>query len=347
MKNNLIKQKERSKIKRMTINEEYAIELLLDGHLKGKEIGGKYSACYKREAQIANPAYLDKWLLNNDYLRRPAIEELLSDYEPDCLQDLLKNKGIEAAGDKNELIKKIIENIDVTVLSNELEKNSKYYLSEKGKRHYSENTDLIELHKNWKYHIPLGQYFKYRIRVSGKGNFIETAYQIYKANLRDLTIRGIAATHFNFHYFSEICEKAEKFEEALVAVIAELYIDVNLEENSYLFISELLKINGVKKMAKDIAGFNLFNIHVVDKIIKLSKYYSESIVDDLYENFQVAYVCLDKDHFKKAIEEMVNSPQFNKNYYIKIITNNYIKTAHSIIEKNPGFLTKLSGSIRG
>ena len=65
----------------MNINEEYALEMLLSGHLRGKEIGDGYIVAFMSECQITNPERLDRWLLHNGYLREPTIEETLSRYK--------------------------------------------------------------------------------------------------------------------------------------------------------------------------------------------------------------------------------------------------------------------------
>ncbi len=73
----------------MNIYEEYAIELLLSHHLKGAEIGNGYITAYTNECKITNPSKLDKWLLKNDYLRKPTIKEVLISYKVTELKEFL------------------------------------------------------------------------------------------------------------------------------------------------------------------------------------------------------------------------------------------------------------------
>lgn len=80
----------------MNINEEYAMEMLLSGHLKGREIGNGYIVAYMYECKITNPERLDRWLLNNDYLRRPTISETLSQYKVPELKEFLSKKRHES-----------------------------------------------------------------------------------------------------------------------------------------------------------------------------------------------------------------------------------------------------------
>lgn len=73
---------------------------------------------------------------------------------------------------------------DIKVL---LESDKRYYLSEKGLKHYYDNIDLDELHRNWKYGIQLNEYFKYRKSNGVIRGFYETAYLALQEKIKNGT----------------------------------------------------------------------------------------------------------------------------------------------------------------
>ncbi len=139
----------------MNINEEYAIEMLLSGHSHGMEIRKEYPTAFMYEAKITNPERLDRWLLDNGYLRKPTAEETISRYKVTELKEVLSKLGLKVSGKKAELVKRIISNLPENEIAAEMNRDKRYFLSEKGLKHYYDNIDLEELHRNWKYGIGL------------------------------------------------------------------------------------------------------------------------------------------------------------------------------------------------
>ena len=79
-------------------------------HLHGRKIGQSYCTYFLTEACITNPEALDKWLLNNGYIRMPNIHEVLSLYNIKELKCFLQSFGLKISGKKDELISRLIDN---------------------------------------------------------------------------------------------------------------------------------------------------------------------------------------------------------------------------------------------
>lgn len=262
----------------ININEEYAMEMLLGGYLKSKEIGDGYIVAFIYECQITNPERLDKRLLNNGYLRKPTIEESLSRYKVPELKEFLSRKGMKVTGKKAELIKRLVTSLSDNDIKFLLDSDKRYYLSEKGLKHYHENIDLEELHRNWKYQISLDVYFKYRKSNGIIRGFYATAYLVLQEKIKNGTMSFYSnnrLTSFDFMNFSEICEKLEMNSDSIKAVLMKLYIDVNLAEDSYYYFDkDWIERNGIDNMCSriDQNQCTIFNTYATQRIVSLSEF---------------------------------------------------------------------------
>ena len=316
-----------------SIYEEYAIEMLLGGHLRGRAIDNGYIVAFMHECRITNPEKLDYWLLENDYLREPSIQESLARYKVSELKQLLTEKGMKISGKKNELIDRLISVMSDQEIASQLNSDNRYFLSQKGIERYYDNIDLEEMHKNYKYNINLEEYFKYR-EVNGKiRGFNETAYLILKEKIRNDILEKLNFQMINpccFLYFSELCEKLEKNGDAIHSMIIKLYIDTNLIVGCR-FNKDLIEFNGIDNMCDRLDECMIFNLYTIQRIVKLSKYYSPNMVDDIYDNIKFQYIVFDKENFKMAINDMLQSAYFNASPYMSIIRQNYRKVCTYIL----------------
>lgn len=335
----------------MNINEEYAIEMLLDSHLKGREIGTGYIVAYMYECQITNPEKLDNWLLHYDYLRKPTIEETLSYYKVPELKELLSKRGLKVTGKKDELVERLISALSDDDIFTFLKSDKRYFLSEKGMKHYNDNIDLYELHRNWEYNLGLDNYFRYRKNNGIIRGFYETAYLIQQKKLENGVIdrfstNGISS--IDYKIFSEICENLGRKEDALKSILMKLYIDTNLL-GGYYFDPKYIEIDGITELCDRLNQNQccIFNIYTIQKIVLLSGFYSECMVDDIYNNTELQYVVFDRAYFKLAIDDMIQSAYFDASPYIKIIINNYRHIASNLVKpKNTAILSSVLNFLR-
>lgn len=336
----------------MNINEEYAMELLLAYHSHGSEIGGGYGTCFMYECQITNPERLDRWLLNNGYLREPTIEETLSRYKVPELKEFLSKNDMKVTGKKAELIERLVSALSGKDIETLMKSDKRYFLSEKGVEHYRENIDLYELHKNWKYRVRLDEYFKYRKSNGVVRDFYEIAYLALKERMEkgDMDMKNpYRLTSFDFANFSEICERLEENNDAVKAILIKLYFDSNLLNTSlFPFDKDMLEMHGVEDICSRIQANSLFNPYTTQRIVSLSDFYSEYMVDDIYNNIKLQYIVFERNDFKAAVEDMIQSAYFDASPYMKIIKNNYREIAtHILKDKNAVSFASILKLLRG
>lgn len=313
--------------------------MLLSYHLKGGEIGDGYNTVFMYECKISNPERLDNWLLNNGYFRKPTIQESLSDYKVPELKEFLSKKGQKITGKKADLIERLIAVLSESEVLNFLKYDNRYFLSETGLKHYYDNIDLTELHRNWKYNIPIDEYFKFRKSGKSTQDFYETAYLVLKERIKKASADlsdPYRLKNLDFLYFAEICEKLELYEDATKSVLIKIYLDTNLFNTSIsIFDKDMLEINGIDYMVDRIQGDVSFNLFTIRKFVSLKDFYSEYMIDEIYKTIKLDYIVFDKKNFVMAINDILQSAYFDSSPYMKIIIKNYRYIASKILnDKN-------------
>lgn len=332
----------------MNANELYAMELLLSFHKGGKAIGDGYIVAFMHECNITNPKKLDLWLLNNGYLRKPSVEETFARYKVPELKQKLSDRNLKVSGRKAELIDRLITALSDTEITAETESDNRYFLSDKGLKHYYDNIDLEELHRNRKCYIDIAEYFQYRSSDGSPNDFYKIAYSILHNRLKlylDNPEQGIRTGSFNFIAFSEICERNGYYEYAVKLILLRLYFDTNLNSgasHSYYFDNYLIEFNGIDGMCSRLYPDMIFNTYAIQQFVKLSGYYSSYMVDDIYDNLRLPYVVFEKNDFLKALDDMMQMAYFNPSPYMDIIKANYKRIITNLVHvKNPIGFSKI------
>ena len=198
------------------------------------------------------------------------------------------------------------------------------------------------------------EYFKYRKSNGVVRGFYETAYlalkeRIEKGNMDMSNPHRLA--NFDFASFSEICEKLGINEDAIKAVLMKIYLDTNLiNSTQFPFDKDMIERNGVENMCSRIEQNQcmIFNTFITQRIVTLSEFYSEYMVDDIYDKIKLQYVVFDKKNFKLAIDDMIQSAYFDASPYMRIIKDNYREIAtHILKDKNAVSFASILKFLRG
>lgn len=155
----------------------------------------------------------------------------------------------------------------------------------------------------------------------------------YRKKIKNGTMRIYGQnriTMFDFMNFSEIFGKLEMNTDSIKAVLMALYINTNLVGDSYIFFDkDWIERDGIEGLCSRIDQNQcmVFNAYTTQKIVELSEYYSEYMVDEIYSNVKLQYVLFNKRNFKSAVDDMIQSAYFDAFPYMKIIKDNYRKIA--------------------
>lgn len=328
-----------------SINEEYAIELLLSGHLKGnhyKGVNGDFCTYYEYSCHVTNPGILDKYLYDNGYYRKPTVEESFTFFTIPRLKEMLKQYNLKVSGNKPDLIKRLVENAPEDFIKDVHSKCDMYFLSEKGMKHYQENIDLELFHKN-NYYITIEEYAKYRYKDGKIRDFYEICHSVLKNRLTTLEKKKDCMYVSTLYNFSDVCSHLNKYEDSLYALLLQLYYEINaLTDLSGAFDDYMIECFGIDKYCNDIRNSYIFHIDKLTHISRLYDYFSYSMVCEIYDKNEIPYLLISKQQFYNMINDIHNNAYFDSAPYYDIIINNYIKIANKLAPQKNIFRTLFS-----
>lgn len=302
--------------------------LLLYQSRKGSEIGknATYSRYYEGKYGITNISKLHKWLYENGYLRDATLLETLGLYKVSELKTILESLGLKKTGNKDDLIKRVIESIDEKQKSKITKTCNYLFLTEKGKMFLDVNYDFVLYHRS-QYDISLEEFCKNRFIDGRKRTFNDTIYQILTARAYSYQLlKYFSRLEMVYWNLSNICDSEGNGELALRYALYRLYFSTNLASHPELFETEMVKFNGINGQREHIKALNeAFNKVTLDRIIKLKEYYGEHILDIIYGMQILPYTIFDKIDLADAIYDLLNKTYFDAEHYIDYICARYEK----------------------
>ncbi len=301
---------------------DYAKAVFLNAYSKASHVMKKtdYQRYLLFECGIRDAAAFHMQLINEGYLVKANIKQILETYNLTELKNVLKEIGQPVSGKKEVLVKRIIDNADESVLKR-YSKNNLYALSEKGENFLNNHIDFIRIHKEHNYwNVNYEEYKQYH--VEGE-NFNDTLWRIY--NERAIQDKGNFGRN-EFYNMFKLLEHEGKRVHALFMLLRILYIDVSGVDNLYLFKYGSVCIDDIDEYF----AFIFMTSDLLDKIREYSDVYTEDLVDRVYESALPIMVC-PKKYFKEIVKSIIDD-EFDKEqvktelkrYFIDYIEN--IKT---------------------
>lgn len=302
---------------------DYSKAVFLNAYSKASHVMKKtdYQRYLLFECGIRDAAAFHMQLINEGYLVKANIKQILETYNLTELKNVLKEIGQPVSGKKEAIIKRIIDNADESVLKR-YSKNNLYALSEKGEGFLEKHSDCVKIHKKHSsWGISWEEYNHYHI--DGE-NFNDTIWRIFNERiLNDLQHFG----RNEYYHMAELLEEERKRREALYFFLRVLYIDISgidclLSLN--LYKEKLCTLNDIKKQSD---AFILIAPAIPPIIKKHADVYTEDLVDRVYENALPIMVC-PKEYFKEIVKSIIDDEfdkeQVNtelKRYFIDYIEN--------------------------
>lgn len=242
-------------------------------------------------------------LINEKFLTQASVDTVLQNKKVDELKQILENNKLQKTGKKSELIKRIIENTDISKIKIE---NNIYELSTKGMEFIKQYDYVIKLRKTT---ISVDEYEKERDILSSKFSYNDIIWSIYnKRLLQFFTEKSFGLYRNTILEMANILFVERKYKEALSFFIMCLYCDLSgnsntgfIENKENLFIPGLKNIYKLKEYFTDEILERCFKIkfpfHYCDeKIFK-------NILDDVFQGKS------EEEILKKYIPKMKNTPK--------------------------------------
>ena len=308
----------------MGYQEDYNQTLFLQayGNAKPLKQNDEYQRYFTYECGITNPRAYHKQLIADGFLIPSSTAETLKGYKVAELKDLCDALGIVKTGKKQDIIERLVQNVDSDLLKNYTDKEQCYSLSEKGAHFLSQHKDYIELHRNTVWGISLAEYEREK-NITGENDFFKIALGILEKKLTSTNTDGFRNI---YHSIAQIYMQTGDMAVALKNLLYVLFFDVNWSPNQSI-ISNLAPSDDIT----DYYRFSGFAPGLIKDISNLRGYYKDQMVDEIYRTYSNLNPCLcDKNLFSQLVQEIFNTPKINEEYYAKIFKENFSKF---IVEK--------------
>lgn len=299
----------------------YAIELILWSSTNGFEIQENYCTYYYTQCGVHDPHKLHVWLYENGYLRNANLEESLQLYSAIELKNIAAEYNCKKSGKKAEIAHRIALAMDDSDKQKYTNRNL-LFLTQKGLDFYTKNYDLVKLHQDG--NTSFAEYFPYRNSTSFEENAIRLYDSKLKTYISQKNYAGLSLCYQKLHVLYAAINEPDL---SMLYILYVLYLSVNCANSySFFFDTTLISANGITGMKKRImSDYCILSQYECKEVNAYSTYYTESMVDEIYQSGILPYYLMDKNTFKILVNDIITNISINRDYYLSIIANNYEK----------------------
>lgn len=300
--------------------------ILLDGSVNGSKIreNSHYALYFEGRYGIMNISTLHRWLYEQGYLRKAFLAEALSLYKVPELKIILESLGLKKSGNKADLIERIINAIDDEEKARIVNQCEHLFVTEKGLAFLEENGDYGRWHSK-SYDVTFEEFNKHRFLCGRKRRFYDTIFQalnekafIYQAK------HYFSKLEMIYYNLSEVLYDEGKYDLYLRYILYRMYFSTNLASHPHLFDIDLVKYNGIEKQKEYIKSFNdIFHESDLKRVVELKEYYSEQILDMIYDMPILPYEIFNKIDLADSIYDLLSEEYFDTEHYINYICIKY------------------------
>lgn len=300
---------------------DYAKTVFLNAYSKPSPIKNDcdYQQYLLYECGIKNPSAYHRALIDEGYLSHCPLTESLKSLKVDELKTILSEHNLKLKGKKEELINRIIENIDESTIYKYCQVDL-YSITEKGRKFLDTHIDYVQIHRHKNWEVDWKEYDSYK---KPGYNFSDTMWSIFNDRLRTCDDFGRNAYFCMYNLLVE--EHKEK--NALEILLRILYIDLSgaylskrIDTVVEFYIDNIYSWEELQSVFS--AEVFLAPIFVTD-IAKYKAFYNDSIVDKIYEwklpmqlcskqlFLEIVHSILDETYDEESVMNKLNH-SFNK-----------------------------------
>lgn len=273
------------------LSEDYINAVFLNWAQYGYEIfsnNDKYPRWTSYKLYLTDPKNKHKQLVQDGYLTIAPINIALEKLRVAELKSILNQYNLLAKGKKDELINRIINNVDASSLN--LPKH--YVLSDKGSKYLDEHEDLVAVCWN-RYNISFTEYEETRLTMP-KAKLNDIFWHIFQVRYDTYFInQEWGSLRCNELHRALLLKSENNNKEALYYYILVTYYDLSGCGNGNA-IEEKEYVEAVPSI--------LIEIH------KLGEFYEERMIDRCYKNY-LPHHYMNKEDFRMFIKEIIKEYQ--------------------------------------
>lgn len=282
----------------MPRNDNYAIAGFVAYSQHGGNPIGKSNDDYPRyfsyKYYVNDPIKYHKQVIADGYLTEADAKASLKQLTVAQLKEILLNNNLPDKGKKDELIERIIENIDTKTLNLPM----LYVPSPKGYEHLDKYNYFFEIEK---YNISINdfEYAKEHCHQAAKTNDI--IWKILNTRYNECNLSGdFGSARNELYYCAEFLKAEQRFSDALYYYILVLYYDLSGCSNGYsINIEDIFIAPGI-----------------ASQIFALKEYYVESIPSKCYRH-SLPHHYLKQESFSRLINDIFEDKVLDVKNYIR------------------------------
>lgn len=283
----------------ITTNDNYAIAAFVRISKSGAKIGSTnddYARYFNYRFGISDPISYHKKVIADGYLVEASPETSLKKLKVDQLKSILTNAGLPIKGKKDELISRIIGNVNVSSLGLE-----KYYIpSERGLEHLRKYEYVFA---SGNYDVSCSEYEAKKEEHKNSGNQNDIIWRSLNDSFNSYNTTGDYGLARNKLFnMAQLLKNEGKYVDALYYYCLTLYYDTSGCANGR-------KIEPVDNISIAPA--------LADAIRKLKSYYDPQIVNRCYDRYTLPHHYISKQNFEKLIHAIFNGEVVDMSEFVK------------------------------
>ena len=282
------------------------------------------------ELGITNTAQYFSEMVQEGFLSFSSEEDILNMLKVYQLREILSDNGLKKTGTKQELIRRIVDNVNKNTLH--LSSNSFYSLSPMGKEFIEQHYDYIKLRQNnAKWRIGIREYIGMKNSSSNPNDFNTIILSLLNKKLLKIRKKSYDLSQYEYSrlhdiYISafELLKENNDFASALQSLLASLLLSLSGCKNFWLigYKRELqLKNNDVMKSYAPLS----VDPYVSSNMIKLKDYYNDNLAKTVYESFIGPYNLCTLEIFLSVINRIFRTSILKLDDYDALIKQEFIK----------------------
>lgn len=293
----------------------YGKTLLLWLFEKASPLKTTFPVYFERECHISNPQKLQSELLHDSYIMPAPLALVLSTYKMQELKKIADNLGCAKGGKKAELINRIYENLNESMMNSIISDSNLFTLSEIGRAFLSSNYDYVELHRHWDYRISLYDYNQNRFPDNiRKRTFEDNVYTLISQRVYTNCLRrNYLLMDADYNILYKIALSEHLYDIAIKHYLRFLYLKSCCVYTAQYFSTASYHSNFIAE------GQIIFTSHSASPIAELGKFYDNSYIENIYEDKSLPPSFLTKDDFIEMVKDMINETIFDYEKYNKLI----------------------------
>lgn len=256
-----------------------------------------YPMWMQYECEIQDSEAKTQDFIKNGYLEESDFKSSLSSYLVKELQSILKSQNLSTSGKKQELIDRICENADLSLIK----KPRVYVLSQKGKDYLEQYSEVLTAESFRAYDISIDEYFATKKKLNNIPSPNNILWHIFNENIifhsKNKNFGSLRSVYFSM---AKYCEKESRFIESERYYCAALRYDLSGLGNGNTY--------------------SFRDIYIVPAVVlgirKHKEYYDENEVLTFCQKIYLPRSIADFKTFKKVLSDIFNDELLTPEDYI-------------------------------